>query len=368
MHRPSLIYYRKFLCVNQEQFLGGVYLEIKKLKKLFKLVGISNVSPPIVRNLKIAPYVKLRVGKITKTVSLNFSLELSFKGDIFQSVKHVQSVSSEGTYIIPLPLDVKKIPSEAKKVNLAIELQVGKNVINKKTISLPVSDTKNQLVISLPYVKRNRIIAGERQDCFCDLKNTSDLPIPMYFEILLLPLGGEEIRVFGEPRNIPPRRPEQIQARCVAPIDLLGECFIIARAKFKQGEQELEQCTVRKTTVQLSPEPIIEIKISESPQVPTAVEGGKKVNFNVKVLQNIEKTKLRFDVLVTSENWEKKLKTFEIKQQKGEYRNYGPVTWDASKGSEKTTFYIDFKVYKDGQPLPEGVIKKEKKKITLTPV
>ncbi|MBS7250817.1 MAG: hypothetical protein KIH08_09570 [Candidatus Freyarchaeota archaeon] len=342
-------------------------MESKKLKKLFKLVSVSNISPPIARNLRIAPYVKLRVGKITKAVNLNFSLELSFQNSVFQSVKYVQSVSSEGDYIIPLPLDIKKIPSEAKEVNFTIELRVGRNVVAKKTILLSASNTRNQLAMSLPYVKRNRIIAGKRQDCFCDLKNTSNLPISMYFEILLIPLGGEEIRVFGEPRNIPPGRPDQIQARYVASINLLGECFIVARVKFKQGEQELEQCTVRKTTVQLSPEPVMEIKISDSPQIPTAVEGGKKVNFNVKVLQNIEKTKLRFDVLVTSENWEKKLKTFEIKQQKGEYRNYGPVTWDTPKVSEKTTFYIDFKVYKDGQPLPEEGIKKEKKKITLTP-
>ncbi len=296
----SLIYCRKFLCIKKEQiFRGFSYLESKKLKKLFKLVSVSNISLPIARNLRVAPYVKLRVGKITKAVNLNFNLELASQKDVFQSVKYVQSVSSEGTYIIPLPLDIKKIPSEAKEVNLTIELQVGRTVIAKKKISLPVSDTKNQLVMSPPYVRGNRIIAGERQDCFCDLKNTSDLPISMYFEILLISLGGEEIRVFGEPRNVPPGRPDQIQARCVAPIDLLGECFIVARVKFKQGEQGLEQCTVRKTTVQLSREPVMEIKISDSPQIPTAVEGGKKVNFNVKVLQNIEKTKLRFDVLVT---------------------------------------------------------------------
>ncbi|MEM2133324.1 MAG: hypothetical protein Q6366_015855 [Candidatus Freyarchaeota archaeon] len=342
-------------------------MESKKLKKLFKLVGVSNISQPIARNLKISPYVKLRVGKITKAVNLNFSLEFASQGNVFQSVKHVQSVSSEGDYIIPLPLDIKKIPSESQKVDLTIELQVGRTVIKKKTISLPVSDAKNQLVMSLPYVKRNRIIAGERQDCFCDLENASDLPISMYFEILLIPLGGEEIKVFGEPRNVPPRRPEQIQARCVVPINLLGECFIVARVKFKQGEQELEQCTVRKTVVQLSSEPVIEIKIGDSPQIPTAVEGGKKVNFNVKVLQNIEKTKLKFDVLATSENWEKKLKTFEIKQQKGEYRNYGVITWDTPKVSEEKTFYIDFKVYKDSQPIPEEDIKKERRKITLTP-
>jgi len=91
------------------------------------------------------------------------------------------------------------------------------------------------------------------------------------------------------------------------------------------------------------------------------------LNFNVKILQNVELTKLKIDVVVVGENSENKLKTFEIRQQKGEQRMYGPINWVIPHVSEKKEFYIDFKVYKNKGLLSDDVISKEKKKVTITP-
>jgi len=340
----------------------------KNLKKIFKLGSITNISPPLVDNLKIAPYIRVKVNKIPKPTDLHFKVELVLKKNIFQKEKLVQSVSSDGKYLLPLPLEIKKIPPEAKSVRLRVGLHVGKTVIAGKKLSIFISRNKNMLELSAPYIRGDRVIAGERQDYFCDLKNNSKTPIPLYIEVLLIPLGGDEIKIFGEPRNIPPRRPETIQARSIIPINNIGECFVVVRVKFKQEEQELEQCTAQKIMVQLSSEPVVKIRINEVPQIPTSIIGGEKVNFNVKILQNVEPTKLSVDVLVVGENSENKLKTIQIKQQKGEQRMYGAINWDTPQVSEKKEFYIDFKVFKDNELLSDEMISKEKKKITLAPV
>lgn len=91
------------------------------------------------------------------------------------------------------------------------------------------------------------------------------------------------------------------------------------------------------------------------------------MNFNVKILQSVEPTKLRVDVLIVDENSENKLKTLQLNQQKGEQRMYGAINWDTPQVSETKECYIDFKVYKDNELLPDEMISKEKQKITLTP-
>jgi hypothetical protein len=339
----------------------------KNLKKIFKLGGISNISPPLVENLKIAPYIRLKVNKIYKPTNLHFKVELVFKKNVFKKAKHVQSVSSDGKYLIPLLLEIKKISPKAKSVSLRVGLQVGRMVIAEKKLSIFISRNKNLLELSPPYIRGERVIAGEKQDYFCDLKNNSKKPVPLYVEVLLIPLGGEEVKIFGEPRNIPPGRPETIQARSIIPVNRLGECFVVARVKFKQEEQELEQSTAQKVVVQLPSEPVVKIRISDSSQIPISITGGEKVNFNVKVFQSVEPTKLRVDVLVVGENSENKLKTIQLNQQRGEQRMYGAINWDTPQVTETTECYIDFKVYEDNKLLPDEIILKEKKKITLTP-
>jgi hypothetical protein len=339
----------------------------KNLKKIFKLGGISNIFPPLVENLKIAPYISLKVGKIPKPIDLHFEVELASKKNIFYNTEIIQNISSDGKYVIPLPLEIKKIPPEAKSVSLIVRLKAGRTVIAEKKTSVPISHKKNLLKISSPYIKGKRVIAGERQDYFCDLKNNSKNPVSLSTEISLIPLGGNEIKIFGEPRNIPPGRPETVQARSIIPLNNLGECFVIVHVKFKQDEQELEQCTAQKIMVKLSSEPIVEIRTNEFPPLPSSIIGGEKIRFNVKILQNVEPTKLSVDVLVIGENGENKLKTLQINQQKGEQRMYGPITWNIPSVSEKKEFYIDFKVYKDKEPLVDKMILKEKKKITVNP-
>lgn len=182
-----------------------------------------------------------------------------------------------------------------------------------------------------------------------------------------MPFGRDEIKIFGERLSMSPGRFDQIQARMNMPLNILGEFFVVARIKYKQEELELEQCTVLKTAIKSTLEPLIEIRISESSQIPVSINGGEKVNFNVKILQNIEKTKLKVDVLAVGEEKVKNLKTFQIKQQQGEQKMYGVVNWETPQVSEKKDFYIDFKVYKDDQPLSDKMVKGEKKKITVTP-
>ncbi|MEM2145174.1 MAG: hypothetical protein QW279_07430 [Candidatus Jordarchaeaceae archaeon] len=339
----------------------------KDLKKIFKLGGITNVPSYLVKNLKIAPCVTLKVNKLSKPVDLHFKVELVLGKNVFDKTEFFQSVSSDGNYLLPLPLEVKEIPPDAKSVSLRVVLQVGRTVLAEKKTSVPILLEKNLLKLSSPYIKGRQVIAGERQDYFCDLKNNSKNPIPLYIEIILIPLGGVENKIFSEPRNIPPGRQETIQARSIIPIDSLGECFVMARVKFKQEEQELEQCTAQKVKVKLSSEPILKIKIDDMPPIPSKVVGGERMSFNVKILQNVESTKLKFDVVVVDENSENKLKTFEIRQQKGEQRMYGPINWDTPKVSDKKEFYIDFKVYKDKELLSEDMISKEKMKVAVTP-
>ncbi|WXG40498.1 MAG: hypothetical protein WED07_06740 [Candidatus Freyarchaeum deiterrae] len=339
----------------------------KNLKKIFKLGGITNISPPLAEKLKIAPYIGLKVDKIPNPTDLRFKVELASKKNVFKKVTLDQSVSRDGKYLIPLPLEINKIPPEAKSVSLRVGLQVGKTAVSEKKTTVPISRNKNMLELSDPHIKGERIIAGDRQDYFCDLKNNSEKPISLNVEVLLIPLGGEEIKIFSEPRNIPPGRPEAIQARSIIPINSLGECFVVARVKFKQEEQEREQCTALKIVVQLSSEPIVKIRINESPKIPISITGGEKVNFNVKILQSVEPTKLRVDVLIVDENSENKLKTLQLNQQKGEQRMYGAINWDTPQVSETKECYIDFKVYKDNELLPDEMISKEKQKITLTP-
>lgn len=340
----------------------------KNLKKIFKLGGIANISSPLSDNLKIAPYISLKVNKIPKPTDLHFQVELACDKNIFYTTEIIQSISSDGKYILPLPLEIKKIPPEATSVSLRVGLKAGRTVIAEKKTSLPVSNKTNMLELSSPYIKGKQVIAGARQDYFCDLKNNSKDPVSLYTEIFLVPLGGVEIKIFGEPRNIPPGRLETVQARSIIPLNNLGECFVVVRVKFKQEEQELEQCTAQKIMVKLSSEPIVEIKINESPLIPPSIKNGEKVSFNVKILQNVEPTKLRVEVLVVGENIENKLKTLEVKQQKGEQRMYGPISWDAPPVSEKKEFYIDFRVYKDKEPLSDEIISKEKMKITVAPI
>ncbi len=339
----------------------------KNLEKIFKLGNIINVSPPLVEDLKITPYVKMKVKNIPKPTDLNFNMELALKKNIFQKVEHIQNVSEDGKYLIPLPLEIKKIPREAKKVDLRVELRVGRTVIAEKKTSLAVSHTKNMLKLSNPYMRGRRVSVGERKDYFCDLKNKSKNPIQVYVEILIMPFGRDEIKIFGERLSMSPGRFDQIQARMNMPLNILGEFFVVARIKYKQEELELEQCTVLKTAIKSTLEPLIEIRISESSQIPVSINGGEKVNFNVKILQNIEKTKLKVDVLAVGEEKVKNLKTFQIKQQQGEQKMYGVVNWETPQVSEKKDFYIDFKVYKDDQPLSDKMVKGEKKKITVTP-
>lgn len=50
----------------------------------------------------------------------------------------------------------------------------------------------------------------------------------------------------------------------------------MARVKFKQEEQEREQCTALKIVVQLSSEPIVKIRINESPKIPISITGRRK--------------------------------------------------------------------------------------------
>lgn len=339
----------------------------KNLKKIFKLGGITNVPPHLVENLKIAPCVTLKVNKLSKPVDLHFKVELVLAKNVFYKTEFFQSISSDGNYLLPLPLEIKKIPPNAKSVVLRVVLQVGRTVVAEKKTSAPVLLEKNLLKLSSPYIKGKQVIAGERQDYFCDLKNNSKKPIPLYIEVMLIPLGGNEIKIFVEPRNIPPGREEIIQARSIIPVDSLGECFVMVRVKFKQ-EQELEQCTARKIMVKLSSEPIVKIRINDIPPVPSTIVGGERVSFNVKILQNIESTKLKVDIVVVGGNGENKLKTFELHQQKGEQRMYGPINWDTHQVSEKKEFCIDFKVYKDKELLSDDIISKEKKKVVITPV
>ncbi len=358
---------RKKVKEKEKELRKKKELKKKELKSIFKLGNLTKISTPLADNLKIAPYIELKVKKIPKPTNLHFKVELALNKNVFQKEEYVQNVSIDGKYLIPLPLEIKKIPPEAKKVSLRVELRVGRTVIAEKKASLSVSQAKNRLKLSSPYIRGRRVIAGERRDHFCDLKNNSKNPIPLYIEILIMPLGGDEIRTFGEPLTISPGRPEQIQARINIPVNLLGDFFVVARVRFKQEEQELEQCTVLKSTVMLSSKPIMRIGISESAQIPTSIKGGEKVNFNVKILQNVERTKLSVDILAVGEKGEKKLKTFQIKQQKDEQRMYGVVNWNTPKVAEKTEYYIDFKVYKDDELLSDEMVKKEKKKITLTP-
>ncbi|MGQ9720299.1 MAG: hypothetical protein ACUVXA_03135 [Candidatus Jordarchaeum sp.] len=339
----------------------------KKVENIFKLGNITNISSPLVENLKIAPYVTLNVERISKSTDLHFKVELSFKKKIFQKVEHVQNISSDGKYLIPLPLEIKNIPSEANKVGLRVELRIGRKIIAEKKASLSVLHIKNMLKLSNPYIRGRQVKAGERRDYFCDLKNLSKNPITLYFELLLLPLGGDEIKIFGEPLTLSPGRLQQIQARINIPVDIQGDFFIVAHVKSKQEEQALEQCSVLKTTVRVLSKPVIIIRITESPQIPISINGGEKVNFNLKILQNVEKTDLKVDVLAVGENSVKKLKTFQIRQQKGEQRMYGVVKWDTPKVSGKTYYYIDFNVYKGKELLSDRMVEKEKKKITLIP-
>jgi hypothetical protein len=231
----------------------------------------------LVENLKIAPCITLKVNKLSKPTDLHFKVELVLDENIFYMTEFFQSVSSDGNYLLPLPLEIKKIPPDAKSCSLRMVLQVGRIVVAEKKVFISILPSKNLLKLSSPYIKGRQVIAGERQDYFCDLKNNSKNPIPLNIEILLIPLGGVETKIFAEPRNIPPGRQETIQARSIIPINSLGECFVMAHVKFKQEEQELEQCAAQKVTVKLSSEPILKIRINDIPLYSLNYCGRRKV-------------------------------------------------------------------------------------------
>lgn len=344
-----------------------ILVKSPNVNKILRLHGFVNAPQGIMSGVRIVPLIEVEVNYVLDPVNLFINLEISSEKVDIQKEIYSFTIGEDGTYLLPLPMRIRDIPSEVKKASLEVSLSVGDVRIGSRETSFDVLQQKSLIDVTPPLLQ-GAVKAGEAGKHVLRVRNNSEKSLQVDVDFTLLPLNSKKTTFRSNRLKLTPGEQGQIDEVFTPPLYTLGkECFIIARLSYnaEKGKAEEWISSTRFQIIQPQVAPL-EVKIRGSPSIPNMVNSGDKVYFDVVVKQNYNSEDLKLNVYATSQGEEMKIAGFNIKQKR-ETEIYGTYSWKIPEIPYRTRYLLDFRMTEDGQPVSDRLIKKEKGEIIAAP-
>lgn len=346
---------------------GEVLVKSPNINKMLRLRGVLNVPPSVMSGVRIVPFLEVDVNYVLDPVTLFVNLAVSSEKVDIQKEVYSYTIGEDGTYLLPLPMRIRGISPDVKKASLEVSLSVGDIKIGSKETSFQLTQQKSLIDVTPPLLQGS-VKSGEPAKHLLRVRNNSEKNLLVDVNFTLLPLNSKKSSVGNTRLKLAPEEQSQIEEIFTPPLYTVGrECFLIARLSYNLEKGKAEEWIASPKFQVFQPQlPPLEVRIKGSPSIPSIVNSGDKVNFNVVVKQNYKGENLKLNVYATTQEGEVKIAGMNIKQKK-ETETYGSYSWKIPEIPYRTKYLLDFRITEDGQPVPDRLIKKERGEIIAVP-